>query len=102
MIPFYNSVVFLDIAGLPAWLLVFYFLPQIGAVIVSAAGLAGTAAGVGIVAVGMLASTLAYALNCHGVARNFGKGIGFACGIFFVPFVFLPILAFGKARYRRR
>jgi len=102
VIPFYNSVVFLDIAGLPAWLLVFYFLPQIGAVIVSAAGLAGTAAGVGIVAVGMLASTLAYALNCHGVARNFGKGIGFACGIFFVPFVFLPILAFGKARYRRR
>ena len=30
------------------------------------------------------------------------KGVGFACGLFFLPFVFLPILAFGSARYRRR
>jgi hypothetical protein len=102
VIPFYNNVVFLDIAGLPAWLMVFYFLPQIGAVIVSAAGLAGTAAGLAIVVIGILASTAAYALNCHGLARNFGKGIGFACGLFFLPFVFMPILAFGSARYRRR
>jgi hypothetical protein len=36
------------------------------------------------------------------LARNFGKGVGFVCGLFFLPFVFLPILAFGSARYRRR
>ncbi len=102
VIPFYNNVVFLDIAGLPAWVMVFYFLPQIGAVIVSAAGLAGTFAGLAIVVIGMLASMLAYALNCQGLARNFGKGLGFACGLFFLPFIFLPILAFGSARYRRR
>ena len=102
VIPFYNNVVFLDIAGLPAWVMVFYFLPQIGAVIVSAAGLAGTFAGLAIVVIGMLASMLAYALNCQGLARNFGKGTGFACGLFFLPVVFLPILAFGSARYRRR
>ena len=102
VIPFYNNVVFLDIAGLPAWLMVFYFLPQIGAVIVSAAGLAGTFAGLAIVVIGMLASMLAYALNCQGLARNFGKGLGFACGLFFLPFIFMPILAFGSARYRRR
>ena len=102
VIPFYNNLVFLDIAGLPAWVMVFYFLPQIGAVIVSAAGLAGTFAGVAIVVIGMLASMLAYALNCQGLARNFGKGLGFACGLFFLPFIFMPILAFGSARYRRR
>ena len=102
VIPFYNNLVFLDIAGLPAWVMVFYFLPQIGAVIVSAAGLAGTFAGVAIVVIGMLASMLAYALNCQGLARNFGKGLGFACGLFFLPFIFLPILAFGSARYRSR
>jgi len=35
-----------------------------------------------------------------GVAQNFGKGVGFALGLFFLPFIFYPILAFGDASYQ--
>ena len=33
------------------------------------------------------------------LARQFGKGRGFALGLILVPLVFLPVLAFGKSRY---
>ena len=33
------------------------------------------------------------------LAKVFGKGKGFALGIIFLPFIFLPILAFGDAEY---
>lgn len=102
LIPLYNSAVFLDIAGLPMGLLTVFFLPQISAVVVNVAGLAGSVAASGIMALAWLLYALVWGLNCQGVARNFGKGVGFACGLFFLPFVFLPILAFGSARYRRR
>ncbi len=102
LIPFYGNAVFLDIAGLPMGLLTVFFLPQISAVVVNLAGLAGTVAASGIMALAWLLYALVWALNCQGLARNFGKGTGFACGLFFLPVVFLPILAFGSARYRRR
>ena len=34
------------------------------------------------------------------IARNFGKGILFAIGLFFLPCFFYPILGFGSAEYR--
>ena len=102
LIPFYGNAVFLDIAGLPMGLLTVFFLPQISAVVVNLAGLAGTVAASGIMALAWLLYALVWALNCQGLARNFGKGTGFACGLFFLPFIFLPILAFGSARYRSR
>ena len=34
-----------------------------------------------------------------GVARRFDKGAGFAAGLLFLPFLFFPILGFGKAEY---
>lgn len=35
----------------------------------------------------------------NGVARAFGKGKGFAAGLIFLPFIFNPILGFGKIEY---
>lgn len=35
-----------------------------------------------------------------GVARAFGRGIGFALGLVFLGFVFYPLLGFGDAQYR--
>jgi len=35
----------------------------------------------------------------RGLARNFGKGVGFTVGLLLLPIVFWPILAFGDARY---
>jgi hypothetical protein len=102
LIPLYGNAVFLDIAGLPMGLLTVFFLPQISAVVVNLAGLAGSVAASGIMALAWLLYALVWGLNCQGLARNFGKGLGFACGLFFLPFVFLPILAFGSARDRRR
>jgi Ca2+/Na+ antiporter len=34
------------------------------------------------------------------LAANFGKGTGFAVGLLLLPFIFLPMLAFGDAQYR--
>jgi len=36
------------------------------------------------------------------LAKAFGKGGGFAVGLIFLPFIFYPILGFGKAKFRRR
>lgn len=36
------------------------------------------------------------------LAKAFGKGGGFAVGLIFLPVIFYPILAFGKAKFRRR
>lgn len=47
-------------------------------------------------------------LNCvlpffamYRLAQVFGKGGGFACGLIFLPYIFMPMLAFGNARYRK-
>ncbi len=33
------------------------------------------------------------------LARNYGKSELFGVGVYFLPFIFLPILGFGDARY---
>jgi len=33
------------------------------------------------------------------VAEKFGKTVGFGVGMFFLPFIFFPILGFGDAKY---
>ena len=38
-------------------------------------------------------------LMMRGLARNFGKGVGFTAGLLLVPIVFWSILAFGESRY---
>ena len=34
------------------------------------------------------------------LAKAFGKGGGFAAGLIFLPYVFIPLLAFGKETYQ--
>lgn len=34
------------------------------------------------------------------LADKFGKGVGYALGMMFLPFVFFPMLGFGGAQYR--
>ena len=73
LIPIYNMYVLLKIAGKPGWWLILLFIPIVNIII-------------GIIA-------------AIGIAANFGKGVGFALGLVFLPFVFYPILAFGSAEY---
>jgi hypothetical protein len=35
----------------------------------------------------------------HGISKAFGKDAGFTVGLVLLPFIFWPILAFGKATY---
>jgi Family of unknown function (DUF5684) len=74
IIPIYNILLMLRIAGKPAWWILLYLIPFVNIVI------------------GILV-----ALE---VARNFGKGAGFGLGLAFFGFIFFPILGFGSAQYQ--
>ncbi|MFO1482298.1 MAG: DUF5684 domain-containing protein [Verrucomicrobiaceae bacterium] len=73
LIPIYNIIVGLKIAGKPWWWLFLCIIPVVNFII-------------GI-------------LVCLGLAKNFGKGGGFAVGILLLGFIFIPILAFGDAKF---
>ena len=73
LVPIYNIVVSLEVARLPLWYLLLFFIPVVNLV--------------------------AWVLVGIATARNFGKGVGFGLGLTFLPFVFYPILAFGSASY---
>jgi hypothetical protein len=74
-IPFYNVYLLLKIAGRPGWWLILYFIPIVNIII-----------------------DIIVAID---IAKNFGKGTGFGWGLFFLGFIFFPILAFGSATYNR-
>lgn len=74
LVPVYGSVKLLEITSRPLWWVVLLFIPLVNLV-------------VGI--------TLVYRL-----ARNFGKNGWFALGLVCLPFIFYPMLAFGKAEYK--
>ncbi len=76
LIPIWNLIVLLRIAGRPAWWLLLFLVPLVNIV----------------VAIIMYVD----------LAKAFGKGIGFALGMIFLSVIFLPILAFGDAQYRGR
>lgn len=73
IIPFYNILVELEIVGRPWWWLLLMFVPVVNVVI----------------AVIILLD----------LAKVFGRGTGFGLGLIFLPFIFIPILAFGSDRY---
>lgn len=82
IIPFYNLVVVLDIINKPRWwVLLFIFFSFIGQV--------GTALSV------ILGIYVLFKL-----AEAFGRGTLFTIGLYVLPFIFFPILAWGKAEYK--
>lgn len=74
IIPIYNLVVLLEIAGKPIWWLVLMLVPLVNFVVAILIGI--------------------------GVAERFGKGAGFGLGLTFLGFIFYPILGFGSAQYQ--
>jgi hypothetical protein len=73
IVPIYNLYVLLKVAGKPGWWLILFFIPIVNLVM----------------------AIITYVA----LAQSFGKGAGFAVGIFFLPIIFLPILGFGSAQY---
>ncbi len=74
IIPIYNVVVLLEIAGKPLWWVILYFVPLVNIVI-----------------------TFIVSIE---VAKAFGKGTGFGVGLVFLAPIFYPILGFGSAQYQ--
>ena len=74
IIPIYNLYVLTQIAGKPWWWLLLCFIPLVNVVI--------------------------FFLLSMAVAANFGKDVAFAVGLFFLGFIFYPILGFGSAVYK--
>ena len=73
IIPIYNLIVLLKIAGRPAWWIILFIIPFVNLV------------------VSILVSI--------DIAKRFGKGTGFGIGLALLGFIFYPILGFGDARY---
>jgi hypothetical protein len=73
IVPIYNLVVLLEIVGRPIWWIVLFFIPCV--------------------------SIIVAIVLCVDVAKSYGKDTLFAIGLFLLPIVFYPILAFGSARY---
>ncbi len=73
IIPIYNFIVMLQIAGRPLWWLLLMLIPFVNAIV-----------------------AIIIAID---IARKFGKGVGFGIGLALVGFIFYPILGFGSATY---
>lgn len=73
LIPIYNIILLLQIAGRPVWWIILLFVP--------------------------VANVIVSILIAIDIAKNFGKGAGFGIGLFLLPIIFYPILGFGSAQY---
>jgi len=75
IVPIYNLIVLLEIAGRPIWWIVLMLIPFVNFVVFILIGI--------------------------DVAKAFGKGTGFGLGLAFLGFIFYPILGFGDATYSK-
>jgi hypothetical protein len=73
IVPIYNTIVLLKIAGKPLWWIILLIIPIVSLVIAI--------------------------LMSLGIAEKFGKGAGYGIGLAFLPFIFYPMLAFGDTQY---
>ena len=73
IVPIYNVIVLLQIAGKPLWWFILFIIPFVNF----------------IVAI----------LVCIDIAKNFGKDTLYGLGLAFLGPIFFPMLGFGSARY---
>lgn len=74
IIPIYNAIVWLQMVKRPLWWIVLLLIPFVNFIV----------------------AIVLY----HDTAKVFGKGIGMTLLLIFLPFIGLPILGFGSARYQ--
>src|SRR3954466_7738393 len=74
IVPIYNVIVLLQVAGKPLWWVVLFFIPIVNIIMCILVGIA--------------------------VAKSFGKSDLFGVGLGLLGFVFYPILGFGDAQYQ--
>ncbi|MCC2630568.1 MAG: hypothetical protein K0S38_377 [Candidatus Paceibacter sp.] len=74
IIPIYNSFVMIDVAKRPMWWFILLLIPFVNIIITI--------------------------ILMNDISRYFGKSTGFTIGLVFLPFIFMPILAFSDAQYQ--
>ncbi len=73
IVPIYNLIIMLEIAGKPWWWIFLFFIP--------------------------IANIIFLIMMYNGVSKAFGKSEGFTVGLVLLGIVFFPILAFSDAKY---
>ena len=73
IVPIYNIIVLLEIAGKPLWWFILFLIPFVNFVVLIIVSIS--------------------------IARNFGKGTGYGLGLAFLAPVFYPMLGFSDAQY---
>lgn len=73
IIPIYGNLVFLEIIGKPWWWLLMLFIPIVNIVFI--------------------------VWGANLLSKSFGNTEGFTAGLIILSFIFMPILAFGSAKY---
>ena len=73
IVPIYNVIVLLQVVNRPVWWIVLLLIPIVNLVI----------------------CIMVY----NDLAKAFGKGIGWTIGLLLLPFIFMPLLAFGSEAY---
>ncbi len=73
IVPFYNILVELEIIGQPWWFLLLIFI--------------------------LIANIAISIIIIFGLAKVFGKSVGFGFGLLFLSIIFVPILAFSDSKY---
>lgn len=73
LVPIYNLYLLIIIAGKPGWWVILMFIP--------------------------IVSVAIYLLAMLALASRFGKGPLFGIGLFFLPFIFIPLLGFDNSEY---
>ena len=74
IIPIYNAYIICKIVGKPGWWVILLLIPLVNFIIAI--------------------------ILMLGLAKSFGKGVGFAIGMLLLGFIFIPILGFGDAVYK--
>ncbi|MSV32258.1 MAG: signal peptidase I [Bryobacterales bacterium] len=74
LVPIYNLILLLGMAGKPTWWIVLFLIP--------------------------LVSLVAAVLVSIEIAKKFGQGTGYGLGLAFLPMFFFPMLGFGSAQYQ--
>jgi hypothetical protein len=74
IVPIYNVIVLLEIAGKPLWWILLFFIPLVNIVMCVIVGLA--------------------------IAKSFGKSDLFGVGLGLLGFIFYPVLGFSDAQYQ--
>ena len=75
IVPIYNIIVLVKIAGKEMWWVILFFLPCVNFV--------------------------AAIMVSMDIARKFGQSTGYGIGLALLPFIFYPMLGFGSAQYNR-